>query len=239
MEKLLVKTEQFEGPMDLLLHLVAVHKLSILDINIFELVEQYLDYIKQMEKEDLEVTSDFLDMAARLIYIKTVSLLPRQEEAQALKKELIGELIEYRDCRTAASMLRNESGGFNNLVREPMNIPTDKNYTRSYDAIELCISYINAAGKRIRKLPVKLDSFKEIVQKKVISVHDKISQIKSMLLQTGEIKLLDLYKSASTRSDLVASFLAVLEMAKSGAVLLSDSDEIQIKLANKTKTGES
>ncbi|UKI23801.1 MAG: segregation/condensation protein A [Anaerotruncus sp.] len=73
--------------------------MNINDIPIVELVNQYLDYVRQMKNADFDVAGDFLEMAARLIYIKTVSLLPRQEEAEQLKKELTGELIEYRDCK--------------------------------------------------------------------------------------------------------------------------------------------
>ena len=85
--KMSFKLEVFEGPLDLLLHLIAKHKLNINDIPIMILVEQYLNYISDMAEQDMEVAGDFLEMAARLIYIKTVSLLPRKEEAEALKKE--------------------------------------------------------------------------------------------------------------------------------------------------------
>ena len=88
MEQINYKLEVFEGPMDLLLHLISKHKLNINDIPIVELVNQYLDYVRKMENADFEIAGDFLEMAARLIYIKTVSLLPRHEEAEQLKKEL-------------------------------------------------------------------------------------------------------------------------------------------------------
>ena len=88
MEKIRYKLEVFEGPMDLLLHLISKHKLNIYDIPIFELVEQYTDYVRQMKEADMDVASEFIEMAARLIYIKTVSLLPVYEEAKQLKEEL-------------------------------------------------------------------------------------------------------------------------------------------------------
>ena len=81
MEEISYKLEVFEGPMDLLLHLISKHKLNIYDIPIFTLVEQYTDYVKRMQEEDMYVASAFLEMAARLVYIKTVSLLPVYEEA--------------------------------------------------------------------------------------------------------------------------------------------------------------
>ena len=106
MDKISYKLPVFEGPMDLLLHLINKHKLNIYDIPILELVEQYVAAVRQMqEDENLEVTSEFLEMAARLVYLKTVSLLPVHEEADQLKKELTGELLEYRDCQLMAQKL--------------------------------------------------------------------------------------------------------------------------------------
>ena len=106
MEALSYKLEVFEGPMDLLLHLISKHKIDINDIPILQLVEQYLDYVRQMQLADMDVASEFVEMAARLVYIKTVSLLPvHEEEAQALKEELQGELSEYRDCQIMAGKL--------------------------------------------------------------------------------------------------------------------------------------
>ena len=99
MESLSFHLSDFEGPLDLLLHLIAKHKLNILDIEISELLRQYLLFIENREDKDLEVRSEFLEMAARLVHIKTVSLLPKhEEEAEDLKKTLTGELMEYRLC---------------------------------------------------------------------------------------------------------------------------------------------
>ena len=118
MEKLNYKLEVFEGPMDLLLHLITKHKLDIYDIPIVELVEQYTSYVREMQEENMEVASEFLEMAARLVYIKTVSLLPVYEEAEELKNELRDELLEYRDCKILAGKLSRMTDGFNYTTRE-------------------------------------------------------------------------------------------------------------------------
>ena len=94
MEKLNFKTEVFEGPLDLLLHLISQKKVSIFDVSVIDLIDQYMQYVSDMQENDLDVSSEFLEMAARLIYIKTVSLLPKHEEAESLQNELLGELIE-------------------------------------------------------------------------------------------------------------------------------------------------
>ena len=116
MERPQYKTEVFEGPLDLLLHLISKHKLNINDIPIFELVEQYIAYVQLMQEENMEIASEFLEMAARLVYIKTVSLLPVYEEAEQLKKELTGELLEYRDCKIMAGKLSEQAKGFDQLL---------------------------------------------------------------------------------------------------------------------------
>ena len=125
MDKPQYKTEVFEGPLDLLLHLISKHKLNINDIPIFELVEQYIAYVQQMQDENMEIASEFLEMAARLVYIKTVSLLPVYEEAEQLKKELTGELIEYRDCKLMAEKLSKQSDNCFIAPIVPIRILTD------------------------------------------------------------------------------------------------------------------
>lgn len=225
MERPQYKTEVFEGPLDLLLHLIAKHKLNINDIPIFELVEQYIAYVKQMQEENMEIASEFLEMAARLVYIKTVSLLPVYEEAEQLKKELTGELIEYRDCKLMAEKLAKQSGGTEKMVRDAAEIEADMTYTRLHDALELYTAYLNAAGKKLRNLPPPEDSFKEIVEKAVVSVSVKIDQIHSILMKAGKIKVFDVFRMAKSRSELVASFLAILEMAKNGKLQLTGEQE--------------
>ena len=105
METISFKVPGFEGPLDLLLHLVQKNKLNIMDIPISELLEQYTKVIEEWRSLDLEITSEFLEMAARLVYIKTVMLLPKHDEAEQLRQELSGELMEYQLCKEMAAKL--------------------------------------------------------------------------------------------------------------------------------------
>ena len=153
MEALQFKLQVFEGPLDLLLHLIAKHKLDINDIEISLLLEQYLDYIAQMKDADLEVTADFLAMAARLVYIKTAALLPRhEEESEKLKQELSGQLIEYQLLKAVAGRLRGmyQSGVF---VRKPQKLPRDTQYRLRHEPSALVQAYLMAAGRAKRRLP--------------------------------------------------------------------------------------
>ena len=232
MEKISYKLEVFEGPMDLLLHLITKHKLDIYDIPILELVEQYTSYVREMQEENMEVASEFLEMAARLVYIKTVSLLPVYDEAEELKNELRDELLEYRDCKILAGKLSQMTDGFNYTVRAlPEEVAPDMSYKRLHEPSELLGAYTLAAGKKLRRLPPPLDSFKTIVTKKIVSVGSKIESIVTSLKSKRKRKLYDIYREAKSRSDLIAAFLAVLELAKNKTIYVSgDGDDIQIEL---------
>ena len=116
MEKLSYKLETFEGPLDLLLYLITKNKLDICDIQISELLDQYMEQINAMQEADMDVSSEFLEMAARLVYMKTVSLLPKHEEMEALRQELTGQLLEYQECKKVAAQLA-ERFSYNIYVR--------------------------------------------------------------------------------------------------------------------------
>lgn len=232
MEPISYKLEVFEGPMDLLLHLITKHKIDIYDIPILELVEQYVSYVRQMQEENMDVASEFLEMAARLVYIKTVSLLPVYDEAQELKNELRDELIEYRDCKILAGKLAQMTDGFNYSVREfQEDVSVDMSYKRLHEPDELLSAYSVAAGKKLRRLPPPIDTFKAIVTKKIVSVGSKIESIVTSLKKKRKTRLFDIYRQASSRSDLIASFLAVLELAKNKTIYVTgEGENVQIEL---------
>lgn len=236
MQQINYKLEVFEGPMDLLLHLIAKHKLNINDIPIVELVNQYLDYVRQMENADFEIAGDFLEMAARLIYIKTVSLLPRHEEAEQMKKELTGELIEYRDCKIMAKKLSEHTDGFDRFVREPQEGYVNHNYERFHEGEELLNAYISAAGRAQRKLPPPVDSFRQIVARKFVNVASKIGSVMGKLKKHRKVKFLKLFSDAQSKSDIVATFLAVLELAKTKQITLEGSmDNPEVEMVSEVQ----
>ena len=233
MEKINYKIDVFEGPMDLLLHLITKHKLNINDIPIVELVNQYVEYVRQMQEQDFDVAGEFLEMAARLIYIKTISLLPKHEEAEILKKELTGELIEYRDCKLMAEKLSKQTDGFNRFVRPAQEGYVNYDYERFHEGEELLNAYISAAGRGRRKLPPPLDSFKVIVAKKFVNVATKVSSVMKKLWSGKKVKFLTLFEDAQTRSDMVATFLAVLELAKTKKIKIDgEMTNPSVKIVN-------
>ena len=225
MEKIQYKLDVFEGPMDLLLHLINKHKLNINDSPIFQLVEQYIEYVRLMEEADMEIASEFLEMAARLVYIKSVSLLPVHEEAQELKRELTGELIEYRDCKLMAEKISRQADGFNHFCRETMEIEKSTRYERVHETDDLLRFYLSAIGRGKRKLPPPIEAFTAIVTKKIVSVSSRISGIFSRLKSNSKNKFHSFFSDAKSRSEMVATFLAMLELIKAKKIQVSDDTE--------------
>lgn len=233
LERLNFKLEVFEGPLDLLLHLISKHKLNIYDIPITTLLEQYLDYIEQMKLADLEVASEFLAMAAHLVYIKTVSLLPKHEEAELLKKELEGQLLEYQLCRMVAERLKEQFQGHNLFVREPQKLPVDKTYHLTHEKDELLKAYLAAVGKGKRNLPPTKTIFTDIVSKRMVSITSRILFVLNKLYQDGEVPYDEFFYSPD-RGELVATFLAMLELIKSGRIRVSD-DNTKVSFAAQSR----
>ena len=216
------KLDIFEGPLDVLLHLISKHKLNINDIPITILVEQYLDYIGRLSEHNMEIAGEFLEMAAQLIYIKTVSLLPQHEEAEKMKQELQGRLIEYSQCKLAAQMLRERYTGGAVTVRKPMIIEFDSTYNviHSPDALFKALSNIT----KISEEPIKQEQFNTIVRKKIVSVTSKIIYVLKRLYTSGICRMDELFCGITDRSERVAVFLAVLELTHSGRILLNDDN---------------
>lgn len=226
MEAISYKLDVFEGPLDLLLHLISKHKIDINDIPILLLVEQYLDYVRQMKEENMEVASEFLEMAARLIYIKTVSLLPvHEEEADELKKELQGELLEYHDCQIMAKKLAAQADGFDQYSREPEKFPPDMTYTRLHQPIELLKAYINAVGRGKRNLPPPIEAFSGIVTHKIVPIRERVSYIMGSLFRKKRQRFAAFFEKAESRSEMVATFLAILSLAKDKKITLTQTDD--------------
>lgn len=224
------KLEGFEGPLDILLLLIAKHKLDIYDISISELLAQYLAQIDLMRRENMDVASEFLEMAARLVHIKSVSLLPKQEEAEELKLELTGQLIEYQQCKKTAEKL---SGiiTFDRLVRQPASVPPDEEYKGRHDPRELLSALLMAAGKGKRLLPPRPESFSALVSRRVVSVTSQVVSILRGLWKRTSMPYKKIFSERTDRSERVAAFLAILELIKGRRVRIEgEGDDSEIRL---------
>lgn len=208
--------------MELLLHLITKHKLNIYDIPIATLLEQYLDYMAQCQEQDLELAGEFLEMAARLIYIKTATLLPRPEAAHQAKQELQGALIEYALCKQASQLLRQQYIGERVHTRSPMKIPVDTAYDQQHEAAQL-VAVWQAMGQKKLPDPTPIrNPLQRVVSRPVVSVLSKIVYLMRKVYHTEHVYLGALYADIRERSARVALFLAVLELTKSGRIGISE-----------------
>ena len=240
MEELSFRLSDFEGPLDLLLHLIAKHKLSILDIEISELLRQYLLFIENRADADLEVRSEFLEMAARLVHIKTVMLLPKhEEEAEDLRTQLTGELMEYRLCRLAAEDLGRRAAAHRVYVRRPAEVEADMTYRQTHPAAVLLRAGELSTGRLRRRLPPSEKAFSGIVRRRVVSVSSRIIHLLRRMYRGGTIAFDEVFADQNDRSELVATFLALLELMKAGRVTVSDNgDRVTFGRGQKTKRRE-
>lgn len=226
MEKISFRIEGFEGPLDILLLLINKHKLNIFDIEISELLKQYMAFMEECHEQNLELAGEFLEMAARLIYIKTASLLPQPEIAEKMKKELEGSLIEYSICRDIANNLSKKYTG-DIFVRNPMKIKVDMTYKLFHSPERLVETYKNLSCRKIvpeikeNKIEDKINS---VVKRRIVSVTSKVVHVLRELYSTGEVCMDRLYDGITDRSARVATFLAILELTRSGRIFISDDN---------------
>lgn len=225
-EKLLFTLENFEGPLDLLLHLIRENKLNILDIQISDLLRQYMEYLERVREQDLEVAVEFVEMASRLVRIKTNLMLPRvSQEANEDLGQLTAELIEYSLCKELAELLKKRSDGMKRRVRVPMTLPAVKKiYENNHDPSELSYAYFSATRRGKNKMPPPKEAFAGIVKRPFVSVSSRAILLMKGLMRRGKLPLSVIYGQAEGRSQLVATFLAVLELVKTKRICLNDDN---------------
>lgn len=232
MDKLQFRLPVFEGPLDLLLHLIRKHKLNIHDIEISVLLRQYLDYLSQMESEELEITGEFLEMAARLVYIKTCSLLPHKQEEDALRTELTGQLLQWDAVKQAAAKLEAICVYGTTFSRQPAKLVGRQSYDARHSAYELVAAYRMAAVKLQRRLPPPKTAFSGIMERCIVSVSSRVIFVLRRLYRQKEVSYQELFQG-DNHSEQVATFLAVLELIKSKRIKTSDDNTV-LELIDRT-----
>lgn len=231
MEKMKFKLDVFEGPLDVLLHLISKHKLNIEDIEISVLLEQYLNYINEMKARNLDVASEFLEMAARLVYIKTCSLLPSSEdEEKKLKQELTGQLLELELVKQIAAKLSERSKLGIVFTHEAMEYSFGNEhyeYTHKHEPDELVKAYMAVQKKIKRHQPPPKSAFSGIVEHKIVSVTSRVVHVLRMLYRNERIPYEEFFAKGE-RSEMVATFLAMLELVKSKRITVSPDNRYVI-----------
>ena len=223
--------QDFEGPLDLILYLLGKNKIEIQDISISLICDQYLAYLEKRQSMDLEVASEFITMASQLMFIKTRMLLSiEDEEAQSEMDALVKALEErqrnetYVRVKAAAEQLapRGEFGR-NVITRGPEPVKRGKIYEYDQQPGDLILAMQEVLCRGERMAPPPASAFREIVQHEPYPVERKAHEILDRLFRGGVTRFLLLFRGSRSRSEVVATFLAVLELCRSKAIRLAGS----------------
>ena len=238
--------EDFEGPLDVIFLLLSKNKIEIQDVSITAILEQYLAYLEEMKRLDMEIASEFITMASHLMLIKTKMLLSAAEQAEAeseldlLRQSLLErqrkEAIEQ--IRTAITWLepRNEIGRCL-FSKEPEPLRREQGYRYQHEIQDLLRTLDVMAERNQQRLPPPTVNFKGIVGKERYPVTRKAGEVVRQLILRGVERLKNLFKGNRSRSEIVATFLAVLELCKTNSVSLEDDvtgDNPNVRLLDET-----
>lgn len=225
--------EDFDGPLDLILLLLSKNKIEIQDVSITAILEQYLAWMEEMKRMDMEIASEFIAMASHLMLIKTKMLLSAAEQAEALSEmeQLIQSLQERQRqealdrIRSAASVLeqRNELG-LGLFTKAPEPYQRDRSYRYRHEPADLLRAFETMSERSKKLLPPPRASFEGIVGREPYPVTKKTAELLKKLLLRGVSRLRRLFAGSRSRSEIVATFLAVLELCKSNAVELGEEN---------------
>ena len=217
-EQLTYRLDQFEGPLDLLLTLISKNKVSITDIPIAIICDQYMEYIENAKRMDLDIASEFIVMASELMLIKSKMILPHEEgNENDPRREIADALLLYQQAKLAAKELRPLYDEFSSrYVKDTDEIPPEKGLPLNLET-DMLLKALNAVIRRIKvaeaeKTPKELVN--PLIKHKIVSVEEKIEEICSLLEEQEEASLFFLLKDADSRPELVARFMGILELIK-------------------------
>lgn len=232
-----VKLEVFEGPLDLLLHLIDKNKIDIYDIPIVTITDQYLEYVNAMEREDLNVVSEFLVMAATLIDIKSRMLLPKQVnedgEEEDPRDELVSKLLEYKMYKYMSLELRDrELDAGRSLYKKPTvpeevlkyEAPIDLDAMLGNITLVKLNEIFKAVMKRQEDMVDPIRSKFGNIEKEEVSLADKIDYVRSYAVTYKRFSFKQLLLKQSSKMHVIVSFLAILEMMKMGEIVISQEN---------------
>ena len=233
MNRIKYKIEDFEGPLDLLLVLISKNKMSIADIEIITIINQYLAVINSTDEKDLDAASEFIDMAARLIYLKSVYLLPKDDEGEKLKAELQGQLIEYSQAKQAAALFRDMYIGDSLFLRPAQEIKVSTTYDLVHSVDELVKAYSRLSDRSLAKSAPKQEEFEPIVSTPVVSVSTKIYSLLKGIIKKNIKSIQSAFAGMKSRSEAVATFLAILELMRAHRLTLTDEGDFELRRKEK------
>ncbi len=217
-----LKLEQFEGPLDLLLHLIRANKIDIYDIPIFELTQQYIDYLKKMEELNMDIASEFIVMASELLYIKSKMLLPSEKNNDGVaeedpREELVRKLIEYKKYSEMTSYFKQrEHIGFNSFTKPKEKIKGLIKYNKLDMEKDELVNVLNILSERVsQRIAPGKEVFYPLVEREVVSVASMSDRLYKALNKSFKRELVEVFCDICySRAQVSAAFMALLDLVK-------------------------
>ena len=227
-----VKLDGFEGPLDLLLHLIQKEEMDIYDIQIAQITDRYLEYVNLMEQLDLDVASEFLVMAATLLHIKSQSILPQltpsDEHTIGDQEQLVKQLLEYKQFKEAAQVLDIYAERQTGIYSRSPKLHADLDGTREFE-IKASLFDLLTAFKTINDRVTEVDpeELYETVEEETITVEDKIAFIERQLELADQLLFDELFPLSASKADWIVTFLAILELIRIGKIVTVQTDHFE------------
>ena len=235
-----IKIDNFEGPLDLLCHLIDKNKMDIYDIKINEIADQYIEYLNQMEEMNLDIASEFIIMASTLIYLKSKSLLPKQEEAEEelTEEELIQRIIEYKKYKEIIKKLKvnyEENSKIFLVTREQIELPK-KRIEKEYDKDLIPNLYKSLLEKNEEKINKNAENIEKIAITDNYTVASKVKEMFKALIKNNKFVFNKLFSlKEHNKQEVVTAFSGLLEMSKRDKVNTKQEDLFEDIIVEKKK----
>ena len=243
METLSFRLDSFEGPLDLLLRLIVKNQVDICDIPIALIFDQYMEYIERMRMMDMEIAGEFITMAAELMLIKSRMLLPGREEDEEEdpRAALAQALTEYKKAKEAASYLGGRFDVYSaRFVKDTEELTFEEELSgQSIEALEKALARV-LGRKELREQSMTDEpgeTLTRIVRSRVTPIKERETEIRRMLGERGSMSFDEIMMASLTRSDIIASFVGLLEMVKNQSVYMSAEENGDIYFEMKTSDG--
>lgn len=219
-----IKIEEFEGPLDLLCYLVSKNKMEIETMNILEIIKQYLEYLEEMQKLNLEIASEFTVMASKLIYLKSKKILTKpvlEDEEEYTEEELIAKLEEYKKYKEISEKLNEQYSKYNYRITkktEQILLPK-KEFEGKYDKQELFNIYMDVITRYKEKDNINKQNIEKLIIKEKVTVKSKLREIFNIFKKTKSFVFNNVFsKKERSKQEIIAAFLGVLEMSNKNKV---------------------
>lgn len=223
-----VKIENFEGPLDLLCHLVEKNKMNIYDISISDITDQYMEYINSMQSMNLEIAGDFIIMASNLLYMKSKILLPvekddDEEPDEDMKEDLVNRIIEYKKIKEATDLMRQNSEKFSMVhYKLPEKITFEKNKPKleiSYASDLLPSVFMKIATENMNKINHRASDVNRLIESEKITVKSKIKDILRSIFKNGNMVFNSVFNiKKKSKVEVITAFMAMLELNRASKV---------------------